>query len=334
MFPGTSHDPLFLTKRTCRAEMSNNNQSTTTSLGLGSPVLAFDVGGTDIKAVLLGPSGDWMGLRRVPTPHDGPTTAQAVVERTHKLGMELTAEFPDVAPQAVGLLVPGLVNAKNGMGIYSANLGWSNFPFLRAAEEAFGLPIAFDHDVTAASLAEMKLGAGQGFNDAVVIVVGTGIAGTIFSNGSPVAAGGYAGELGHTQVPNPDRTGTVILESVGSAGAIVRRYEGLSGHSVAGAAAVLDLSRAGDEFARRVWVEAVDALAFTMAQCVTITGAEAFIVGGGLSEAGEELLAPLRRRVGERLTFHRQPDIVQAQLGQDAGLFGAALGARALLRGT
>jgi glucokinase len=77
----------------------------------------------------------------------------------------------------------------------------------------------------------------------------------------------------------------------------------------------------------------VNALAFTICQCVNIIGTEAVVIGGGLAEAGEDLLEPLRARVDQILDFQRRPRLIQAQLGQDAGLLGAALNARALLDG-
>jgi len=164
-----------------------------------------------------------------------------------------------------------------------------------------------------------------------VMVVGTGIAAAVFSGGKAVSAGGFAGELGHAQVPDPDGNGTTILEAVGSAGAVAKRYTAHSGTPVSGAREVLERARTGEELAARIWADAVDALAFSICQCVSIIGTEAVVIGGGLAEAGEELLEPLRRRVDSILDFHRRPVILRAQLGQDAGLLGAAMNARALL---
>ncbi|WP_246848608.1 MULTISPECIES: ROK family protein [unclassified Pseudarthrobacter] len=294
-------------------------------------VMAFDVGGTDIKGTMLSASGDLLDVVRVPTPRDGARTAEAVLDRVRELSRELSERSPGLQAKAAGLVVPGIVNARAGVGVFSANLGWTNFPFRAECEKRLGLPVAFGHDVTSAGIAEFELGAGHGFDDVVVIIIGTGIAGTVFAGGLPVTAGGYAGEFGHSLVPDPSGTGTEILESVGSAAAIARRYTRISGNAVDGASEVLTRMQAGDIAARQVWDEAIDALAFTVSQCITVLGTEAVIVGGGLSEAGDELLVPLRRRVGEHLTFHRRPEILQARLGQDAGLIGAALGARSLL---
>lgn len=294
-------------------------------------VMAFDVGGTDVKGSMVSASGDLVDVVRVPTPLDGERTAEAVLDRVCELGMELSGRFPELQAKAAGLIVPGIVDSRAGTGVFSANLGWTNYPFRSECEKRLGLPVAFGHDVTAAGLAEFKLGAGRGFDDVVVIIIGTGIAGNVISGGRPVTAGGHAGELGHALVPDPTGPGTVILESVGSASAIARRYTTMSRNTVDGALGVLTRLQAGDTLARQVWNEAVDALAFTISECVTILGSEAIVIGGGLSEAGDELLVPLRSRVGERLTFQRRPEIVKAGLGQNAGLLGAALSARALL---
>ena len=77
--------------------------------------------------------------------------------------------------------------------------------------------------------------------------------------------------------------------------------------------------------------DALDALAFTICQCVSILGTETVVLGGGLAEAGDVLFAPLAERIDQLLTFHRRPALLHAQLGQNAGLIGSALKARDLL---
>ncbi|WP_426998730.1 ROK family protein [Pseudarthrobacter sp. N5] len=294
-------------------------------------VLAFDVGGTDVKAGIVDASGAIRGLRRVATPLAGAGTAEAVLDRVARIAADFASEYPELRVGSAGLIVPGLVDSGAGIGIFSANLGWRDFPFRLVAEKLLGVPVSFGHDVGSAGSAELRLGAAQGFGDVVVLILGTGIAGAVFAGGQPVDAGGYAGELGHALVPDPSGVGTAILESVGSAGAIAQRFTNLTGTAVDGARGVLKLSRAGDATAVRVWADAIDALAFSIAQCVNIIGTEAVVIGGGLSEAGEELLDPLRRRVDALLTFQRRPQILRAQLGQNAGLIGAALNARRLI---
>jgi glucokinase len=92
--------------------------------------------------------------------------------------------------------------------------------------------------------------------------------------------------------------------------------------------------QAGDTVAQRVWDEALDALALTIAQLAATLAPEAIVIGGGLAQAGSALFEPLRERVDALLTFHRHPLLVPAQLGENAGLLGAALQARALLQVT
>ncbi|MFJ4263040.1 ROK family protein [Paenarthrobacter nicotinovorans] len=300
-----------------------------------SPVLSFDVGGTDIKAGLVDAKGVVLGMRRVPTPLDPARPGEAVVERLAELALELAAEFPGTPAKAAGIIVPGIVDSVAGVGVYSANLGWRNFPFTAEAEKRLGIPVAFDHDVRSAAAVEHALGGSKEFSEVVVMVVGTGIAAAVFSGGKAVTAGGFAGELGHAQVPDPDAgpgtTAATILEAVGSAGAIAKRYQRATSNPVQGARDVLARADSGDTTAQRIWAEAVDALAFTICQCVNIIGTEAVVIGGGLAESGDKLLEPLRARVDQILDFQRRPRLIRAQLGQDAGLLGAALNARMLL---
>ena len=309
-------------------------------------VLAFDVGGTDVKAGLVDCRGEVLGMRRVPTPMDPVHPGEAIISSLAGLAKELAAEFPDVPAEAAGVVVPGIVDAAQGVGIYSANLGWRSFPFAAEARKRLGVPVSFDHDVRSAAAVEHRFGASREFGEVVVMVVGTGIAAAVFSGGAAITAGGFAGELGHAQVPDPDgQRGAVILEAVGSAGAIAKRYNAQSAavagphavadpHPAAGAKEVLQRAKDGDRLAGRIWQDAVDALAFTICQCVNIIGTEAVVIGGGLAEAGDDLLLPLRASVDNILDFQRRPQLIQAEMGQDAGLLGAALNARALVDGS
>ena len=146
-------------------------------LGPGEVVLAFDVGGTDTKSAIVDADGRVLGLRRTPTPLDGDRTAEAVVGLVAELAAGLRAAHPGLQPVAAGLLVPGIVDAERGVGVYASNLGWHDAPIRDLAEAALGLPVAFHHDVTAASWAEHRLGAARAYDDVVVLVIGTGIAG-------------------------------------------------------------------------------------------------------------------------------------------------------------
>ncbi|MHA7155321.1 ROK family protein [Arthrobacter sp. TMN-50] len=297
-------------------------------------VLAIDVGGTDMKSALSDQTGALLDIRRTATPARTGVPGESIVQRSAEFLAEYRGAWPDHSIGAIGLIAPGLVDEVNGVGIYSANLGWRDFPFVDRLQQATGLPVTYGHDVGAAGDAEMRFGAARGLDDVVVMIIGTGIAGAVFTGGERVLAGGYAGELGHALVPGGLNCTCGLhgcLETVGSAGAIARRYSELSGRPVSGARGVFATAAAGDTIAQQVIDDAITALAFSVAQLVAILGTEAVVIGGGLAQAGEALFGPLRRQVEKNLSFHRHPVLLEARMGQDAGLIGAALRARRLL---
>ena len=304
-------------------------------------VVACDVGGTGIKAGLVDAAGRVTHARTVPTPvveGDGDATAKAVLGRVAELvdklaGFSGSSGSSGSAPAGIGVVVPGLVDAAAGMALYAENLGWRDVPFAAQLAEATGLAVAFDHDVRAAGAAEQQLGAGRGHRDVAFVPIGTGIAAALVLDGRPYAGGGWAGEIGHIDVGSglPCPCGaTGCLETVASAAAIARRYTERSGRPASGALDVAGRlgsgAGPGDPDARVVWDEAVDALAFVLAVTAAVAAPELIVIGGGLSGAGDVLLEPLRRQVAARVTPpQRQPELVRAALGDQAGLLGAAL---------
>lgn len=301
-------------------------------LGHGPAVFAFDVGGTDTKYAAVGSDGVIAEVRRSSTARSTTDPAGVLVDQIARLSAELRADYPEIEPAAIGLMVPGIVDDVTGVGVFSANLGWRNAPLAAAVAERTGLPVGFGHDVRAAGRAEVELGAARGLSDVVVLAIGTGIAGTIVQGGRPVAAGGYAGELGHT-LADPAGTrcacGAVgCLETIASAGAIARRYAERTGATVDGARGVLALAQAGDKIAAAVWNDAVEYLAQHIARLAAVVAPQAVVIGGGLSDAREALFEPVTARVDELLSFHRRPRLLRAALGSDAGLLGSALTAR------
>ncbi|MDJ0376207.1 ROK family protein [Cryobacterium sp. PH31-L1] len=308
------------------------------SLPPGAPVFAFDIGGTDIKAALIDDTGRLVGLRRKSTIVSNDGTADAVLGQVQQLAASLTRDFPGVTPQAVGLIAPGIIDDAEGIVHRAVNLNWTEVAVRQLAGAALGLPATFSHDARAAGAAEFELGAARGYDDVVVIVIGTGLSCSLFLGGRPHSAGGFAGELGHSIVDPvglPCACGASgCLETLASAGAIARRYGLATGTPPAGARAVLAFAEAGDPIARRVWKDALDALALTICQLAAVLAPETIMIGGGLAQAGPALFEPLRQRVAARLSFHRHPLLVPAVLGENAGLLGAALKARALLKET
>jgi glucokinase len=232
------------------------------------------------------------------------------------------------------VVVPGIVH--DGVGVFSANLGWRDFPFRPALASAVGLPVAFGHDVAAGGLAEQRLGAARGYQDVVVMPIGTGIAGAVIMDGALRTGGGYAGEIGHVDVGHGLPCGcglTGCMEAMASSAAIARRYTEKTGRSVPGAAEVLHAVAEGDAVAIEVWDDALDALARGIRVLATLLGPEVVVLGGGLAMAGEELLAPLTKRLTSLLSFQRRPELRLAELGDEAGCLGAGLLALAEIEG-
>ncbi len=298
---------------------------------LPGPLLAFDVGGTDLKAVLAAADGSELAAATVPTPLGGRDPGADVLAAAAGLIPQLLRGVPET-PVAVGVVVPGIVDEVAGTGVYSANLGWRNYPFRERAARLFGLPVGFGHDVGMAGEAEMAAGSGHGSGDVAVVVIGTGIAATLFDEGRRIRGAGFAGELGHLIVPGGG--GPVHLESVASAAAIARAYSHRSGRPVAGAREVFAAAAAGDDQATASLETAFDALAHGFLQLSTLLGTERFVLTGGLARAGEALRKPVAERLAQAVDFQRPPIVGLGTLGARAGIAGALVCARRAAEGT
>ncbi|MFF0461563.1 ROK family protein [Streptomyces mexicanus] len=294
-------------------------------------VIALDVGGTGMKAALVGADGELLHQARRPTGRErGP---DAVVEGIVGFAAELHAhgaEHLGGPAVAAGVAVPGIVDEARGVAAYSANLGWRDVPLRDLLAERLGRPVALGHDVRTGGLAEGRIGAGRGANRFLFVPLGTGIAGAIGIDGRVEAgAHGFAGEIGHVVVrpgglPCPcGQRG--CLERYASAAAVSQAWAAACGDAEADAADCAKAVSSGDVAARAVWQEAVDALADGLVTALTLLDPDTLIVGGGLAEAGDTLFAPLREAVRRRVTFQKLPSIVPAALGDTAGCLGAGL---------
>jgi glucokinase len=295
-----------------------------------SCVVALDVGGTRIKAGIVDSDARVLADQVTETGRaDGP---DAVADRLLGVLEELVAAGREMGrtPVAAGVALPGIVDEATGTVVFSANVGWRDFPLGEHLAKRSGLPTAVGHDVRAGGLAEAELGAGRGASDMLFLPIGTGIAGAMILAGRPYAGGGFAGEIGHMQVdPAGEPCGCGArgcLETVSSAAAIARRYARRRVNSgPISAADVARLAAQGEPLAAGIWRRAVDGLATALHAYVSICAPQLIVIGGGLAECGEVLLTPVRTSLTARLTFHRRPDIVRAGLGDRAGLLGAAL---------
>jgi glucokinase len=292
-------------------------------------VVALDVGGTAIKCALVEPGGTIRHAERHPT--GAGRGAQAVVDTILTVAEDLAdkARTDGLTPVAVGVAVPGVIDEAAGVAVWAANVGFRDVPVRDLVTARLGLPTALGHDVRVGGIAEARLGAGRGHQHLLFVAIGTGIAAAHVVGGTAfVGAHGAAGEIGHIVVrPGGARCACGqfgCLEAVASAAAVGRRYAELAGVPVT-AAEVAARAGAGDDLAAQVWRETVDALADGLSTGQTLFDVEVMVVGGGLAEAGDELLDPLRAALPRRLTFQRQPRLVRAALGDEAGCLGAAL---------
>ncbi|MFG2574688.1 ROK family protein [Streptomyces sp. NPDC048481] len=300
-------------------------------------VIALDVGGTGMKAALVGADGTVLHRARRATDRErGP---EAVVDAILGFAADLrehgARQFGEPA-SAAAVAVPGIVDEAKGVAVYAANLGWRDVPLRARLAERLQIPVALGHDVRTGGLAEGRVGAGRGADRFLFVALGTGIAGAIGVDGRVEAgAHGFAGEIGHIVV-RPGGTPCPCgqhgcLERYASAAAVGQAWAAASGDPDADAAHCAKAVVSADPEAVRVWQHAVDALADGLITAVTLLDPRTLVIGGGLAEAGETLFTPLREAVRRRVTFQTLPRIVPAALGDSAGCLGAALLARDLL---
>ena len=214
---------------------------------------------------------------------------------------------------AVGVVLPGVVDESSGFGVWSENIGWRDVAVRRPAPIAAG---------RAGRHRSRRPGLGSAPNNGGVPAgvsrtwqswcVGTGISAALVVDGRPLVARGFAGEFGHLRVAGDEPCacgGTGCLEAVASAAGIVRAYNAATGRAVTGAVEVAEAVRRGDAAAVEVWSTALDRLADGLAALTTVVAPEAIVLGGGLALAGEDiLLGPLRSRLIERLHYTPVPE--------------------------
>lgn len=292
--------------------------------------IGIDIGGSGIKGLLINPgTGAVLASHRLETPvAEGPDAVTATVAATARRLTELAGSTAS-GPPPVGVVVPGIVDEPCGVVRSAVNLGFLDLPLAANLSAAIGRPVRLGHDVRAGGLAEARFGAGKGERNVLFVPLGTGIAAGCVVDGRLLSAGGYAGELGHVvvvpdgeQCPCGQRG---CLERYASAAAVARRYTARTGSPVSGSAEVIARVGAGDPAALAVLDEAVQALVTALLAAITLLGSAVVVIGGGLARAGAALMDPLAIELETRMTFHRRPRLVIAELGDEAGAIGAAL---------
>ncbi|MGB9182580.1 MAG: ROK family protein [Solirubrobacteraceae bacterium] len=295
-----------------------------------SAVIAVDVGGTTIKGALVDVNGHFMRELARPTPAArGP---EAVIREVQAMVADLgaaDAARPQASVRSVAVVIPGVVDALAGRAEFSANLGFRDVPLRDLIQRNVGLPTLLEHDVRAAGVAERTVGITGGVDDYLLAVIGTGIAGVVHTGGQLVrGASGIAGELGHIPVRpggEPCACGQRgCLERYASASSIARRYVELGGEAGTSVHEVV-ARRTRDPAAGRAWQEAAESLAIAFVTCTMLLDPEMIVLAGGLSAAGDDLLAPVEAEFAARLKWREPPAVRLSPLGGRAGLVGAAI---------
>jgi glucokinase len=287
-------------------------------------VVAVDVGGTEIKSALVNSDLNIIAMINGPTPKadkTGVETVTAIVGLVSQFSKQQTIS-------AVGLAVPGALDEPAGTSRWSGNLQWNNLPIRDLLAEAINKPVAFGHDVRTAAVAEMRSGAAKGARNAIFIPVGTGIAAALIIDGEIRSADGFAGEIGHVNVNGkyPCVCGkSGCLEAASSTLAISNAYEVHSGKTGVTTEEIYKLVVAGDPIATQVWNDATAAMARACEVLITILAPDVIVFGGGLSNAGETFLKPIRQYLDSSLTFQRKPRLEIAHYKSQAGAIGCAM---------
>jgi glucokinase len=305
--------------------------------------VGVDLGGTAIKIGLCNEAGELLRT------HEGPThTADgtdAVLSNIATYVKELvptgTPEWEAIA--GVGIGIAGFLNIPEGIINFSPNLPFKDVPVKKIMEEKIGKPIKINNDANVAALGEAWGGAGKGIPHCVCYTLGTGVGGGIILHNRLIEGfTGMAGELGHMSIVADleaiqcgcGKMG--CLETVSSATGIIRmardaveRGDKTTLSLIEGeitAKDVFDAAKAEDEVAQRIVSRAAYYLGKSMAAVAVVVNPQRFILGGGVSQAGEFFFTQIRE-VFNKLTPDNAKDgveIVAAELGNNAGVVGAA----------
>lgn len=304
--------------------------------------IGVDVGGTKVAAGVVDEQGKIVEKVKRFTPAASPEDTIEVIAGAVN---ELLARYE---VDAVGIGAAGFVDQTRSAVLFAPNLAWRHEPVKKLVEERLGRTVIVENDANAAAWAEAKLGAARGLQDVVLITVGTGIGGGLVLDGSLYRGRwGSAGEPGHYRVVPDGRlcgcgnrgcweqyaSGSALVAEARdfarrSPGAAVRLLqlgngtpEGIDGPAVTTAA------REGDAAAMRCFEIIGSWLGAGLADLAAVLDPGCFVIGGGVSDAGDLLLGPARAAYASNLTgaSHRElADIRLAELGPDAGLIGAA----------
>ena len=302
-------------------------------------VFGIDIGGTTVKCGLFTVKGELLEKWEIPTRTENngaailPDVADTVLKKIQEKGLAKE----EIA--GIGIGVPGPVN-EQGEVPGAVNLHWGYVNLAGDMEKMTGLRVKAGNDANVAALGEMWKGGGAGCQSIVMVTLGTGVGGGIINNGKIVTgAHGAGGEIGHIHVTddvecNCNCGNHGCLEQVTSATGITylanRRLKKddrpsmLRGGEV-NAKTVFDAVKAGDELAKEVAEEFGKYLGTAMASVACVVDPEVFVIGGGVSKAGQIILDYIKKYYAQYAFMTcKQAGFALAKLGNDAGIYGAA----------
>jgi len=303
--------------------------------------IGIDIGGTKIAGALVDESGALLRTARRPT---AAADGEAILDDVAGLIAEL-AEGTGV--RRAGVAAPGFIDRERTTVRHAPNIDWRGTPVRdRLRDRLPGFSIALDNDANAAGWAEHRYGAGRGAHDMVLLTIGTGVGGAVIADGRLLRGGfGAGGELGHLRVVPDGRPcgcgAHGCLEQYASGRALLRLAAGIADAGGIGRALALvraehgelrpddfrALAEDGDPGALAALRELGGWIGQAAATLTAVLDPELFVIGGGVSVAGEQLLAPVREACLAALPARGtrpEPRFAVAELGNDAGVVGAA----------
>lgn len=301
--------------------------------------MGVDVGGTSVKLGLFETEGKLLDKWEIPTRKENhgeqilPDVAASILKKLE----ERKIQREDVA--GIGMGIPAPVDSE-GVVQQTANVGWGYKEVTRELSELLdGMRVEAGNDANVAAMGEMWMGAGRGEKNLVMVTLGTGVGGGVIVDGHMIVGHhGAGGEIGHICVnrEEEDACGCGLhgcLEQYASATGIAKlARKALSGeheetvlHGEPSAKDVFDAVKAGDALATRIADEFGRYLGEALASLAVVVDPAVFVIGGGVSKAGSVLIPFVEKAFRKKAFFaNKDTKIVLAELGNDAGICGAA----------
>lgn len=306
--------------------------------------IGIDVGGTNVKIALVDDKGSILYSNSVPTRAE--MGYEYTVNNIKQAIRDLMSETKVTGIEGIGFDFPGQIDYKNGIVRLAPNIpGWVNIPIAKIIEDEFKIPTRIDNDVHCAALGELNFGAGKGCENFICMTVGTGIGSGIVINGKLVrGASNAAGELGHIKLqmhegPLCGCGDHGCLEAFASGPSIVAmaeeyilggkstKFRELASGGEITPFIVAEAAKQGDPVARRIFARIGEYIGFGLSSVVNLLNPEKIIIGGGVADAGDILLDPIKETIKKRamVVAGSAVEIVPAKLGNTAGVIGASL---------